>query len=80
LTLVGGLTLGGVNIGLGFMGWDVGRLWLYFVGSAMMVLIGVQLMIFWILLRVLDELSQREILSDQDLQMNPANKPLLQSL
>ena len=80
LTLVGGLTLGGVNIGLGFMGWDVGRLWLYFVGSAMMVLVGVQLMIFWILLRVLDELSQREILSDQDLQMNPANKPLLQSL
>jgi hypothetical protein len=80
LTLVGGLTLGGVNIGLGFIGWDVGRLWLYFVGSAMMVLVGVQLMIFWILLRVLDELSQREILSDQDLQMNPANKPLLQSL
>lgn len=74
LTLVGGIALGGVNITLGFMGWDVSRLWLYFLGSAMMVLVGVQLVIFWILLRVLDELSQREILSVQDLQVNLAAK------
>lgn len=70
LTLAGGACLGGLNIILGFMGWDVGRLWLYYVGSAMLVLVGVQLIIFWILLRVLDELSQREILTDQDLQVN----------
>jgi hypothetical protein len=29
---------------------------------------GTQLVIFWILLRTLDELSQREMLSDRDLQ------------
>lgn len=72
LSLIGGLGLGGLNIALGFMGWDVSRLWLYFLGSAMMVLIGVQLVIFWILLRVLDELSQRDLLSDRDLEMTEA--------
>jgi len=35
-------------------------LWLWLLGSAMFLLTGVQLVIYWILLRVLDELSQRE--------------------
>ncbi len=42
-------------------GWDVARLWLYLMGSATMVLIGIQLSISWLLMRVLDELSQREM-------------------
>lgn len=42
-------------------GWELARLWLYLLGSAMFVLIGVQLAISWLLMRVLEELSQREI-------------------
>jgi hypothetical protein len=48
-------------------GWEVSRLWLYLLGSAMLVLTGVQLLISWLLMRVLDELSQREILVLNDL-------------
>jgi glycosyltransferase involved in cell wall biosynthesis len=68
LCLVGGLGLGAVSLALGLTGWEIARLWLYFLGAAMLVLIGVQLIIYWILLRVLDELSQRELLTSQDMQ------------
>ena len=37
------------------------RLWLYLLGSAMLILMGVQFIIYWVLLRVLEELSQREL-------------------
>lgn len=42
-------------------GWEVARLWLYLLGSATLVLIGIQLSMSWLLMRVLDELSQREM-------------------
>jgi hypothetical protein len=64
---VAGLGLGGVTLALGVSGWEVARLWLYLLGSAMLSLIGVQLVIYWILLRVLDELSQREVLTRRDM-------------
>jgi glycosyltransferase involved in cell wall biosynthesis len=70
---MGLLSIGiGSLIGLGslllsFTGWEIARLWLYLLGSAMLFLIGVQLVIYWILLRVLDELSEREILARQDM-------------
>jgi hypothetical protein len=34
----------------------------------MLMLVGVQLVIYWVLLRVLDDLSQREILAAKDLE------------
>lgn len=68
LVAVVGLMLGFVAVVLGSQGWGVDRLWLYLLGSAMLILIGLQLIIYWILLRVLDELSQREILTKRDLQ------------
>src|SRR5579859_5809382 len=68
LSVVLGLALGGVSLGLGVNGWEIARLWLYLLVSAMLVLMGVQLMIYWVLLRVLDELSQREILAQKDLE------------
>jgi len=64
---VAGLGVAGVSMGLGVQGWDIARLWLYLLGSAMMILVGVQLIVYWILIRVLEELSQREILSQRDL-------------
>jgi hypothetical protein len=42
-------------------GWDVARLWLYLMGSATLMLIGIQLSMSWLLMMVLDELSQREV-------------------
>lgn len=61
LSLLLGVGLGVGSLILGINGWAVGRLWLYLLGSAMFMLIGLQLIISWILLRVLDELSQREM-------------------
>jgi glycosyltransferase involved in cell wall biosynthesis len=65
--MLAGLVLGLVSLGLGIRGWEISRLWLYLLGSAMLFLVGVQLLIYWILLRVLDELSQREVLVEKDM-------------
>jgi len=61
-----GFVLGGISIILGIQGWEITRLWLYMLGSAMFILVGVQLMIYWILMRVLEELSQQEKLAETD--------------
>jgi glycosyltransferase involved in cell wall biosynthesis len=55
-----GVALAGVALTLGVSGWDIARLWLYLVGSALLILVGVQLVISWIVMKTLDELSQRE--------------------
>jgi len=60
LAVTGGLALGSASFLLGLRGWEIGRLWLYLLGSALLLLIGVQLIIYWILVRVLEELNQRE--------------------
>jgi glycosyltransferase involved in cell wall biosynthesis len=67
LSFFAGLTLGLVSLGLSFGGWEIARLWLYLMASAMAILTGIQLVIYWILIRVLDEVSQREELTKQDL-------------
>jgi hypothetical protein len=59
--------LGTLSLVLGIRGWEIARLWLYLMGSAMFLLVGVQLVIYWILLRVLDELSQREAMIQKDM-------------
>lgn len=70
ILLLGGLLIGGVGLGLGLNGWEISRLWLYLLTSAMIILIGVQLIIYWVILRVLDELTQREFLVQKDLALN----------
>jgi glycosyltransferase involved in cell wall biosynthesis len=67
LALLAGVVVGVVSAVLGVNGWEIARLWFYMLGSAMLVLVGFQLVIYWILMRVLDELSRREILSEKDL-------------
>lgn len=74
LAVVGGLAAGGVSLGLGFSGWPVSRLWLYLLGSAMVILVGVQLMISWAVMRVLEGLNQRERLVTADLNGRPADR------
>ena len=54
-------------LALGMNGWAIDRLWFYLLGSAMLFLAGIQLFIFWLLLRILEELSQREILTRHDM-------------
>jgi hypothetical protein len=79
-----GLTAGGVgvilSIGtlmLGINGWPIERLWLYLVGSALLMLVGLQLTISWVLMRTLEELSDRELHAQHDLsggyKREPAN-------
>jgi hypothetical protein len=66
LCIVGGLAIGLIAPGLAVGGWEMGRLWFYMVCSALTFLVGVQLVVYWLLLRILDELSRREILTKQD--------------
>ena len=63
-----GIAIGLTALGLGMQGWEIGRLWFYMVGSAMIFLVGVQLVVYWLLLRILEELSQREMLTQQDIE------------
>ena len=62
-----GLGMGITAAILGIRGWEIARLWLYLLGSAMILLIGIQLVLSWLLMRVLEELSQRELLTQKDL-------------
>jgi hypothetical protein len=82
--------MGGVSLGLGILvamtslilgitGWQIDRLWLYLMGSAMLILVGVQLIIYWILMRVLEELNQREVIDKRSI-MNNANQTLTGSV
>jgi len=68
LAAFGGVLLGGVSFSLGLRGWDVTRLWLYLLGSALLALMGLQLMISWLVMRVLEDLSEREIKTRWDLE------------
>lgn len=62
--LIAGTVVAIVSLVLGLSGWDLNRLWLYLMGSAMFILVGMQLIIYWLLMRVLEELSQREDMSE----------------
>jgi len=58
LVLIGSL-VGLIGIGLGISGWEITRLWFYLLNSAMVIMVGTQLVIFWFLIQVLEELSNR---------------------
>jgi hypothetical protein len=59
-----------VSLVIGIGADDIARLWLYLLGGAMLSLVGVQLMVYWILSRVLEELSQREAVTQESLQVD----------
>ncbi len=69
-----GLTIGGLGgilavaaLVLGLHGWALDRLSLYLVGSSLLMLVGLQLGTSWVLMRTLQELSEREIQTQHDL-------------
>lgn len=63
VSILAGLVVGIVALALGIRGWEITRLWFYLLASAMAILVGIQLVIYWILLKVLDELSKQEALA-----------------
>ncbi len=67
LGFIGGLCVAGISIALSINGWEITRLWFYLIVSTAMSLVGVQLIISWISLKVLNELSQRDILVEKEL-------------
>jgi len=77
--LLSGLIIGITSVVLGISGWSIDRLWLYLLGSAMFILMGVQLILYWILMRVLEELSQREMLMRKDQGLDMDSQPVEQS-
>ncbi|MBI5653984.1 MAG: glycosyltransferase [Chloroflexi bacterium] len=69
-----GTGIGIVALVLSLQGWSVERLWLYFLFAASFVIIGLQLSIAWIVMRVLDELARRDASAQRDLvESEPGN-------
>jgi glycosyltransferase involved in cell wall biosynthesis len=62
-----GLGLGLLSLILALSGWPASRMWFYYLLSATAFLIGLQFLVSWILMRVLEELSQRDALAATDL-------------
>ena len=67
LSVFTGTVIGVIALVLGVTGWDIERLWFYLMGSALTFLVGIQLIVYWLLLRVLEELNQREGLTKRDM-------------
>jgi len=65
--MAGGLILGIVSFNLALNEWAIERLWLYLLAGTMFILVGMQLDIFWLIVRILDELSQHESQVQDDL-------------
>ncbi|MCD4737798.1 MAG: glycosyltransferase family 2 protein [Anaerolineae bacterium] len=67
LAMLSGISFGVVSLILGLRGWEIERLWLYLLAGTVLTLLGIQLAIFWVIMRVLEELNQRAQLVEDDL-------------
>lgn len=67
LAMTLGALAAGISLGLHGTGWDVTRVWLWLLGSALFLLVGLQLMISWVLMRVLEDLSLRDARTQADM-------------
>lgn len=67
LMAIAGLALGLIALALGLSSGDGNRQWFWMLSSSMIFLIGVQLLVSWFVMRVLEELNQREGQVDADL-------------
>jgi glycosyltransferase involved in cell wall biosynthesis len=65
-----GAILAIVTLILGVNGWPTSRLWFWQLIAAMASLIGLQLLIGWFIIRVLEDLSQRDLLIGSDMRRN----------
>lgn len=67
LLFLSGILVAGASLWLGLQGWAVTRLWLYYLTSACLALVGIQLAVAWVQMQVLDTLRLREDLVAADL-------------
>lgn len=67
-TLSAGLLLAFISLVLALAGWTATQLWLYYLTSACLSLMGIQFIIAWIQMQILDTLRLREQLVAEDLQ------------
>ena len=66
-SVTGGMVLGGLSLLFGLRGWEIARLWLWLLGSAIFLLVGAQLVLFRMLIGILDALTEREEQIGEDL-------------
>ena len=71
LSMTAGTVAGFTSMVLALGGWSIERLWLYLLGAAMSVLVGLQLAVFWIIMQVLEELSHRDMEITRDMEASP---------
>jgi glycosyltransferase involved in cell wall biosynthesis len=72
-TGLGGLALAVASLALSiWAAWDIARLWLWLLASALLLLVGLQLVLSWIVMNVLDTLSARELRIDQEMSRGDA--------
>jgi hypothetical protein len=67
LSIALGVVLGAFSLAMTVAGWDVTKLWFYYLISAGLTLVGLQLVITWVQVKVLDALRVREQLIAEDL-------------
>lgn len=67
VSIMSGALLGAVSLSPGDSGCEISRVWLRLLASALLVLTGAQLVVSWILMRVLDGLSERNVRVMEDL-------------
>jgi glycosyltransferase involved in cell wall biosynthesis len=74
-TLGLGIVVALVSFVLALNGWTLTQLWLYYLGSASLALIGIQLMIAWVQLQVFDTLKVRQELAADDMRGKETKTP-----
>ncbi len=78
VSALAGLVVSVVALVLAENGWEITRLWFYLMISALLILVGVQLMIAWIVMRILEELAQREASARRDLETEASQVPAVE--
>ena len=69
--MLAGIVVGIVSLVLSLGGWPIDRLWFYLLSAAMASMLGGQLVLFWLVMQILSELSQRHVHVSQDLEGKP---------
>lgn len=64
IAMIAGLAIGGV---IWLAGYPIERLWLYLLVSALLILSGLQLVIAWLLVKILSEVKERDVKVKEDL-------------
>jgi glycosyltransferase involved in cell wall biosynthesis len=75
VTFVVGIVVALVSFVLALNGWTLTQLWLYYLASASLTLMGIQLVIAWVQLQVFDTLSIRDELAADDLRGKETKSP-----